>query len=66
MKLANSKDGREIEAAENAPSEAICLYCGGIVVLRGRKVMGSKMKSYYWRHLDNQNRTCPGRVRAAR
>jgi hypothetical protein len=66
MKLANSREGREIEAAEDAPNEAICRYCGGEVVLRGRRLMGSKLKSYYWRHLDNQNRSCPGRVRSAR
>lgn len=66
MKQANSAEGREIEAAEGAPDQAFCPYCGGTVVLRGRKLMGSSKMSYYWRHLDNQNRSCPGRVRSSR
>ena len=66
MKSAKTADGKKIEAAEDSPSKAICPYCGGEVVLRGRKLMGSKEKSYFWRHLDNQNRKCPGRVRSSR
>ncbi len=64
MKLAQTLDGQEIRAAEGAEKLAICPYCGGKVVLRGRKVMGSSSKSYYWRHLDNQNTECPGRARS--
>ena len=66
MKLAQTAEGLEIEAAEGAPKQAICAYCGGVVILRGRKLMGKDEKSYYWRHLDNQNRKCPGRVRSSR
>jgi hypothetical protein len=64
MKLAQTPDGHELRAAEGVDKFAICRYCGGRVVLRGRKVMGSAKKSYYWRHLDNQNRKCPGRARS--
>lgn len=66
MKLAQTAEGQKIAAADGAPNQAICTYCGGKVVLRGRKLMGSSKKSYYWRHLDNQNRNCPGRVRSTR
>jgi len=66
MKTAKTVDGKEIVADKISPKLAICPYCGGEVVLRGRKIMGSKEKSYFWRHLDNQNRNCPGRVRSAR
>jgi hypothetical protein len=66
MKLAISAEEQDIEAMEGAPSHALCPFCGGKVALRGRKLMGSTLKSYYWRHLDNQNRKCPGRVRSSR
>ena len=66
MKVAKLMEGTEIKAAKDAPPAANCRYCGGKVILRGRKVMGSNKKSYYWRHLDNQNRNCPGRARASR
>jgi hypothetical protein len=66
MKIAKSTDGAEIEAEKDAPSKAICPYCAGEVILRGRRVMGSDEKSYFWRHLDNKNRNCPGRARSAR
>ena len=66
MKIAQTVDGIKIEAAKDSPAKAVCTYCGGAVVLRGRKIMGSKEKSYFWRHLDNQNQDCPGRVRSRR
>ena len=66
MKIAKTSDGEKIEAAKDSPPKAICPYCGGEVILRGRKLMGSKEKSYFWRHLDNKNRKCPGRSRSAR
>lgn len=65
MKLARSEDGIEVTAAKESPNKARCLYCEGVVILRSRKVMGSSKKSYYWRHLDNQNRNCPGRARSS-
>ncbi len=64
MKIALSTSGKKIEAAEGAPEQAKCPFCGGKVILRGRKLMGGNSKSFYWRHLDNQNRKCPGRARA--
>jgi len=66
MKIAQTADGEKIEAAKDSPRIAICSYCAGEVILRGRKIMGSKEKSYFWRHLDNQNRNCPGRSRSSR
>ena len=66
MKVAKDKTGQEVVAAKEAPAKAICPYCEGVVVLRGRRVMGSNKKSYYWRHLDNEHRDCPGRVRSTR
>jgi len=66
MKIAKNQDGKEIDAKEDAPQEAICLFCGGVVILRGRRRMGSDKKSYFWRHLDNKNRNCRGRSRVMR
>lgn len=66
MKIARNNAGQETVAEKDAPERAICPFCKGIVVLRGRRTMGSSKKSYYWRHLDNQNRDCPGRVRTSR
>jgi hypothetical protein len=63
VKLAKIKDDKLIEASESAPQEAICPYCGGEVTLRSRRTMNGGEKSYYWRHLNNQNRNCSGRTR---
>ncbi|MCB9420255.1 MAG: hypothetical protein H6667_10635 [Ardenticatenaceae bacterium] len=63
MKTAKTKDGKLITASETAPEEAICPYCGGAVTLRSRSTMNGGKKSYYWRHLNNQNRNCSGRYR---
>lgn len=64
MKVAQTEDGEQVEASESAPKKAICLYCGGIVILRGRKIMGQDDKSYFWRHQDNKNMNCRGRSRS--
>jgi len=64
MKIALTPEGAPIEASPDAPAQAICPHCGGIVLLRGRKVMGSNQKSYYWRHVNNSNPNCPGQSRA--
>ncbi|MDX1417216.1 MAG: hypothetical protein R3293_23620 [Candidatus Promineifilaceae bacterium] len=64
MKTAKTKDGERVEASEEAPQEAICMYCGGVVILRGRRRMGTSKKSYFWRHLDNKNMNCRGRSRS--
>jgi hypothetical protein len=63
MKTAKSTDGIEIIASNKAPQEAICPYCEGIVTLRKRKLMNNGGYVYYWRHRDNQNRSCHGRSR---
>lgn len=39
---------------------AVCPYCGGVVVLRRRRVMGNQHVAY-WRHRDNCDLSCPGR-----
>ncbi len=65
MKVAKTDDGDQVEASESAPKEAICPYCGGIVILRGRRLMGQDKKSYFWRHQDNKNMNCPGRSRSS-
>ena len=62
MKVALSADGDPIEASADAPEQAICPHCGGVLLLRGRKVMGGS-KSYYWRHAPGGDPDCPGRSR---
>ena len=61
MKIALTPEGAPIEASPDAPDQAICPHCGGVVLLRGRKVMGGNQKSYYWRHTNNSDPDCPGR-----
>lgn len=63
MKIATSPDGAEVSASPEAPEEAECQYCGGVVILRRRKLMNDAGYSYYWRHRDNEHRDCPGRSR---
>jgi hypothetical protein len=63
MKTALTTDGKEVIASTQAPQEAICPYCKGVVILRKRKLMNNGGYAYYWRHGDNQNRSCPGRSR---
>ncbi len=65
MKTALTSDGKQIEASADAPEEAICPHCGGVVLLRGRRVMGTDKKSYFWRHTPGANPDCPGRSRIA-
>lgn len=63
MKTAKSPDDKEIIASQEAPEEAICPYCNGLVTLRRRKLMNNGGFAYFWRHRDNKNRDCPGRAR---
>jgi len=64
MKVALTSDGGEsIQAWASAPKEARCPYCGGVVILRGRRLMNSEEKTYFWRHRDNTHLDCPGRAR---
>ena len=64
MKIAQTKDGEQVEASETAPREAICSFCGGLVILRGRRLMGNDGMAYFWRHMDNKNMNCRGRSRS--
>ncbi len=63
MKTAQAPDGTIVTASQEAPPELICSDCGGTVILRRRKLMNNGGYSYFWRHLDNKNRDCPGRSR---
>ena len=64
MKVAQTENGEQVEASESAPQEAICPFCGGLVILRGRRLMGNNNKAYFWRHRDNKNMNCRGRSRS--
>lgn len=55
MKTAVSSNGVVVVASQVAPQRAICPNCGGIVILRARKLMANCGNSYYWRHLDNDH-----------
>ncbi len=63
MKTAQTTDGTAIPASEEAPKEAQCPFCGGVVTLRRRKLMNAGGYSYFWRHRDRENRDCPARAR---
>jgi DNA-directed RNA polymerase subunit RPC12/RpoP len=63
MKIALTPEGKQIEASAAAPAQAVCPHCGGVVLLRGRRVMGSDEKSYYWRHAPGSDPNCPARYR---
>lgn len=55
MKTAVSSTGVVVAASHHAPKRALCPKCGGIVILRARKLMANCGNSYYWRHLDNDH-----------
>lgn len=57
MKTAVSSRGHVVPASEAAPTQAICPKCGGIVILRVRRLMANSGNSYYWRHVDDKH-TC--------
>jgi hypothetical protein len=63
MKTAQAQDGHEIIASGEAPKEAICPYCNGVVILRKRTLMNNGGYAYFWRHRDNKNRNCRARSR---
>jgi DNA-directed RNA polymerase subunit RPC12/RpoP len=65
MQFARSSDGRLLEASAQAPTEARCPSCGGIVVLRTRRVGPRSQIVYFWRHLDNHNLKCSQRAHRA-
>jgi len=63
MKVAQTRDGKQIVAAPTAPDKAVCPACGGTLILRSRRTMGNGNKTYYWRHRSNRNRNCSARNR---
>jgi hypothetical protein len=66
MKVAHHPDSHQpLAASPDAPEQAICPYCGGRLTLRRRQRMGGGC-SYFWRHLDNEQRRCNGRSRPTR
>lgn len=60
MKTAVNRVGEPIDADSADEDRAICPCCGGMVVLRRRRVMGNQHVAY-WRHRDNCDLSCPGR-----
>jgi hypothetical protein len=61
VKIATLKNGKPVTASKSAPDQAICPICGGMVILRKRKKMGSSELTYFWRHKDGKNIECPQR-----
>ncbi len=61
MKKALSADKVLIEASADAPKEATCPHCHGIVELRHRRRMASGGTAYFWRHRDRESAKCPMR-----
>lgn len=54
MKTALCRHGKPLIATDDAPKEARCPHCGGIVTLRYRKLMANGGTTYFWRHAENQ------------
>ncbi|WP_420644006.1 hypothetical protein [Candidatus Leptofilum sp.] len=63
MKEAILPNGTAVTASGNAPSEAICPECGGVLLLRRRRTMKKSVVAFYWRHASNQNLNCKARKR---
>ncbi len=63
MKIAHSSSGEPIVADAGAPAQAVCPHCGGRLILRSRRLMGSMKLTYYWRHGSNRNLRCDRRSR---
>ena len=55
MKTAVSSNGAQLVAASGAPASAICPKCGGLVILRARRLMANSGNTYYWRHQDDDH-----------
>jgi len=62
MKTAIDRAGVLIEADKAVEDRAVCAYCGDLVALRRRRLMGGGWVAY-WRHPNNSNLSCPGRSR---
>ena len=65
MKTALDKDGSVIEAEAEAPKQAVCPHCAGVVTLRQRaRSSRPDDVNYFWRHQDHDNAGCPARFAA--
>lgn len=60
MRKAVNQAGETIEANAEAPKKANCPFCGAVVHIRRRQLMGGTY-IYFWRHCDNNNLNCSGR-----
>lgn len=55
MKTAVSSCGSIVAASQVAPTRAICPKCGGVVILRVRRLMANSGNTYYWKHVDDNH-----------
>jgi hypothetical protein len=55
MKTAVSSCGMSLAATCSAPAQAICPKCGGVVILKARKLMANAGNTYYWRHAQDDH-----------
>jgi hypothetical protein len=55
MKTAVSSCGLSLAASISAPATATCPKCGGVVILKARKLMANGGNTYYWRHLKDDH-----------
>lgn len=64
MKLAMNRVGEMIQACPDAPKQALCPRCKGLVTLRmRRRSQRPGDVTYFWRHGDHANLKCPARFR---
>lgn len=62
MKDALNEEKKRIEASSEAPELATCPACGGVVVLRSRKLSKNKGDViWYYRHRRGEGVHCPRR-----
>lgn len=62
MKVAVTADGKPVDAADDAPAEALCPQCGYPVTLRSRRLMNNAGTIYYWRHKQGGDLACKERT----
>ncbi|NLE45676.1 MAG: hypothetical protein GX620_13220 [Chloroflexi bacterium] len=53
-------NGRLVTAGPDAPLEAVCPACGGVVIRRKRRG-GDGEYTYFYRHQDGVEMRCPRR-----
>ena len=64
MKFAINYSGKKIQAGENAPREALCPSCKGVVRLRSRRRSNKPGDvTYFWRHKSHDSPRCPARFK---